>query len=52
LYTSWIKWSWQACRKYTITRDKFLSAKEVRCLLRICEERALVDIVKGRKTWV
>ena len=37
---------------YKITRDKFLSAKEVRRLLRLCEERALVDLVKGRKTWV
>ena len=37
---------------YKITRDKFLSKKEVRYLLRICEEKALVDLVKGRKTWV
>ena len=37
---------------YKITRDKFLSPKELRLLLRLCEERAYIDLHKGRKTWV
>ena len=37
---------------YSITRDKFLSSREARHLLKICEERAFVDIVKGRKIWI
>ncbi len=37
---------------YKITRDKFLSPDEVRKLLKTCEEKAIVDLVKGRKTWV
>lgn len=37
---------------YSITRDKFLSSQEARHLLKICEERAFVDIVKGRKIWI
>jgi len=37
---------------YTITRDKFLSPKEARHLLKICEEKSLVDTIKGRKTWI
>jgi len=35
-----------------ITRDKFLSPKEARHLLKISEERAIIDTIKGRKTWV
>ena len=37
---------------YKITRDKFLSTKEARHLLKVCEEKALVDMIKGRKTWI
>lgn len=37
---------------YSITRDKFLSPDEVRQLLKVCEEKAIVDTAKGRKTWV
>ena len=37
---------------YAITRDKFLSPKEARHLLQISEERAIIDTIKGRKTWV
>ena len=37
---------------YAITRDKFLSPKEARHLLKISEERAIIDTIKGRKTWV
>ena len=39
-------------RGYTITRDKFMSPGEVRTLLTTCESRAIVDIAKGRQTWV
>ena len=38
--------------EYRITRDKFLSPAEARQLLRTCQEKAIVDIAKGRKTWV
>lgn len=37
---------------YSITRDKFLSSDEVKVLLKTCEERAIVDLQKGRSTWV
>lgn len=37
---------------YRITRDKFLSPPQARQLLKICEENSIVDIAKGRKTWV
>jgi len=37
---------------YKITRDKFLSPKEARHLLKVCEEKSLVDTIKGRKTWI
>ncbi len=38
--------------EYRITRDKFLSPAETRQLLKICEEKAIVDTAKGRKTWI
>ncbi len=38
--------------EYMITRDKFLSPDETRQLLKVCEERAIVDRAKGRKTWI
>lgn len=37
---------------YRITRDKFLSSSEANLLIKICEERAIVDLEKGRTTWV
>jgi len=37
---------------YKITRDKFLSPKEARHLLKTCEEKSLIDKIKGRKTWI
>ena len=39
-------------RGYAITRDKFMSPGEVRTLLSTCESRAIVDLAKGRQTWV
>ena len=39
-------------QKYKITRDKFLSADDKRKLLKICEEKSIVDLTKGRQTWV
>jgi site-specific recombinase XerD len=38
--------------EYRITRDKFLSSQEARQLLKTCDENSIVDIAKGRKTWV
>jgi hypothetical protein len=35
-----------------ITRDKFLSKEERDRLMRATEEKAIVDLAKGRKTWV
>ena len=37
---------------YEITREKFMSTKEVKRLLRTCEELADLDLLKGRQTWV
>lgn len=37
---------------YTIDRTKFLSTEEVRQLLKTCEEKSIVDLQKGRTTWV
>jgi site-specific recombinase XerD len=39
-------------KKYAITRDKFLTTDEVRRLLKVCEEQADLDLLKGRQTWV
>ena len=38
--------------EYRITRDKFLSPIEARHLIKICQEKALVDTANGRSTWV
>jgi integrase len=38
--------------EYRIDRTKFLSTDEMRTLLRYCQEKAIVDLAKGRKTWV
>ena len=35
---------------YRITRDKFFSEKEVKRLLKVCAEKAIVDKLKGR--WI
>jgi integrase len=37
---------------YSITRDKFLSEADMRKLLKTCEEKAALDALKGRRTWV
>ena len=37
---------------YNITRDKFLSVKEARKLLKVCEKNALSDLKAKRSTWV
>lgn len=38
--------------KPKMTRDKFLSIDEVKKLLKVCEEQAQLDLLKGRQTWV
>jgi integrase len=38
--------------EYRITRDKFLSSNEARQLLKVCQEKAIVDTACGRSTWV
>ena len=38
--------------EYRITRDKFLSPNEARQLLKVCEEKAVVDTAYGRSTWI
>ena len=37
---------------YTITRDKFLSVKEARKLLRVCQRNAALDQKANRTTWI
>jgi site-specific recombinase XerD len=37
---------------YQINRSKFLSAEEMKRLLKTCEEMADLDLLKGRQTWV
>lgn len=39
-------------KEYRITRDKFLEPDEVKRLMTTCEDKALADVAKGRKTWV
>jgi len=38
--------------RYKITRDKFLSTEEVKRLLKTCEDKAELDLLKGRQIWV
>ncbi len=38
--------------KYVITRDKFFSVTEKQGLLKICKDRASLDLIAGRKTWI
>jgi site-specific recombinase XerD len=37
---------------WEISRDKFLSKEEAKQLISRCEEKAALDKMKGRKTWV
>ena len=37
---------------WTVTRDKFFSKEERNRLLKATEEKAIVDLAKGRSTWV
>lgn len=37
---------------WQITRDKFLSKQECDRLIKTTEEKAIIDVAKGRKTWV
>ena len=41
-----------ASSAYLITRDKFMAEDEARRLLKVMEEKAVVDSVKGRTTWI
>ena len=36
---------------YQISRDKFMSQEEVRVLLKVCEDQAILDAARGRRTW-
>jgi len=38
--------------KWQITRDKFLSKEERVQLLKATEVKAIIDMAKGRSTWV
>ncbi len=38
--------------KWQITRDKFLSKEERNQLIKATEEKAIIDLAKGRSTWV
>lgn len=35
-----------------ITRDKFFSPDEVKQLIKVCEDQAALDLLKGKQTWV
>jgi len=37
---------------YAITRDKFMSSDESKKLMKVARERAELDLLKGRRTWV
>jgi integrase len=39
-------------RPYKLSQDKLLSAGEVKRLLKDCEERAELDLRKGRRIWI
>ena len=38
-------------KNYVITPEDFMSRKERQQLMKICKERAELDIIKGRQTW-
>ena len=37
---------------YTITRDKFMSVRETKTLIRICRKNAACDLKENRITWI
>ncbi|MHC4270347.1 MAG: tyrosine-type recombinase/integrase [Planctomycetota bacterium] len=37
---------------YRITRDKFLDSEERDTLMKACKDKASLDLIDGRKTWV
>lgn len=37
---------------YQINRKKFMGPEEIERLLKLCDEKAIVDMAKGRTTWV
>ncbi len=39
-------------REYRITRDKFLDSEERDALMKACKDKASLDLMEGRKTWV
>ncbi len=41
----------KAANKYSITPDKFLDANQRKQLLKVCKEKAGLDLLKGRTTW-
>jgi site-specific recombinase XerD len=38
--------------RYAITRDKFFSAIEKKGLLKVSKDRAISDLIEGRKNWI
>lgn len=42
----------QRRKQYTLTPEKFLNRDERRQLMKTCRERAELDLLQGRKTWV
>lgn len=38
--------------EYRITREKFLNEQEQADLLNFCEQKAIIDFTKGRRTWI
>jgi len=39
-------------KNYKITREKFFDNEEREKILKICEEKEIIDRAKGRKTWI
>ena len=39
-------------KNYQISRDKFFDNEERQKILETCEEKAIIDKAKGRKTWI
>ena len=37
---------------YRITRDKFLDTQERDSLMKACKDKASIDLLEGRKTWI
>ena len=38
--------------RYVITRDKFMSIKETKTLLKVCRKKADTDLKESRNTWI